>query len=360
MKKVLVKVVVFFLVFVILGSCIQSVLRVKQEKTEDLLERIELYKKEADNNINNDVIFLGTSTTYAGISPMIMLKEYGITAMNFGTSRQNAMSVYYLFKELLEYNTPKVVVLDLSDLCENRRVNNENEHVYERSFYTINTPLIKSEFLVDIIKKGGVERASNFLFSIKKYHDTWKSISKQNFANETYDEYKRGALLNTDIVKCGEFDDMIYDNIEDSVAIDLSVSYFNKIVDICNSKDIDILVFASPLAEANNEDFEKAINRHLSQREAIIDFCKINDIEYIDYRTEESQENIKLDSKQDFYDPVHLNLYGSIKISKHLGNILQEKYLLPNHGSEDEYHSLDDQWNDFYNSYYDILKKCGY
>ena len=56
-----------------------------------------------------DVVFLGSSHCYCGISPDVLWGNYGISAFNMTTSGQDKISTYYLLKETLKTQSPDVV-----------------------------------------------------------------------------------------------------------------------------------------------------------------------------------------------------------------------------------------------------------
>ena len=59
-----------------------------------------------------DVLILGDSLSIANISPMELWKEQGITSYVCGQSGQRATESYYLLKQALKTQTPRLVILE--------------------------------------------------------------------------------------------------------------------------------------------------------------------------------------------------------------------------------------------------------
>ncbi|UKI58853.1 MAG: hypothetical protein L6V81_05760 [Clostridium sp.] len=65
------------------------------------------YFNEKENSL--DVIFMGNSDTYRGISPMEIWNSYGITSYNYVSPGQRMWTGYYMLNEALE--TQKNLIL---------------------------------------------------------------------------------------------------------------------------------------------------------------------------------------------------------------------------------------------------------
>ncbi len=61
----------------------------------------------------HDVLFVGDCEVYENVSPITLWKEYGITSYIRGSSQQLIWHSYYLLEEMLEKETPKVVVYNV-------------------------------------------------------------------------------------------------------------------------------------------------------------------------------------------------------------------------------------------------------
>ena len=111
-KRIIIKILVFVLIFAGLWWVAQTTLEYKWDTTiEHLAARYEDYEKEPEGTI--DVFFIGSSPTYEAYAPAEIFHNTGITSINFGTSNNRPMLEYYILKYALKHQTPKVVVLIL-------------------------------------------------------------------------------------------------------------------------------------------------------------------------------------------------------------------------------------------------------
>ena len=59
----------------------------------------EFYREKTDP----DLIFIGSSTVYSGVSPVRIYENYGITSYVLASSSQTSWNSYYVLKEALKY-----------------------------------------------------------------------------------------------------------------------------------------------------------------------------------------------------------------------------------------------------------------
>jgi hypothetical protein len=63
-----------------------------------------------------DVVFLGTSHVYAGISNWQLWNEHGIASYNFSNSSQSLQMTYFMLEEVIRTQKPELIVIDLFGL----------------------------------------------------------------------------------------------------------------------------------------------------------------------------------------------------------------------------------------------------
>ena len=85
-------------------------------------------------NNTNEVLFLGTSHMMCGISPVEIYEKNGIVSYNLGTASQPIQGTYYLLKEAFKYQSPKVIVLDVSNLFYPRTDDFAWEYIFHNLF----------------------------------------------------------------------------------------------------------------------------------------------------------------------------------------------------------------------------------
>ena len=109
MKKAI-RGIVFLILLTLIIFRVYGVLKWKDTSGDYISATKQLYSTE-DNLI--DVIFLGSSHCYCSIYPDVLWGKYGFSAFNMTTSGQDKNSTYYLLKEALKTQSPKVVCVEL-------------------------------------------------------------------------------------------------------------------------------------------------------------------------------------------------------------------------------------------------------
>ena len=329
-KKCVVFLVIFFALFVL----IQHILKYKWENHEFISTRFECYENENKDTI--DVLFFGTSRIYAGITPMIMWNDVGLSGMNFGTSLQNAMCNYYLLEYSLLKQTPKVIVLELDPIFEDRKA---DEKIYESTYRKIAETLpddrLRIELIENIVMDNNEQDRLSYYLPILRYHERWSEISSQDFKPvDWYKEYFKGGLLNNVTVPVKIDVERIYD-LEKVAISNSSEVYYKKIVDRCREKGIEILCISTP---------QFSENLNYAKFDIIEEWCNKHGVKYINYNDEEYQNALNLNLECDYYDNEHLNINGSIKLTRDIGQRIQKIYNIENHINDNEYINWNIQW----------------
>jgi len=97
-----------------------------------------------------------------------------------------------------------------------------------------------------------------------------------------------------------------------------SIFYYRKAVAACLSRGVQPILVVLP-----REGWQ--YGSHLAIK-AFADECGIR---YVDFNFNGLFQEIGMDVETDFYDPNHLNISGSAKVSKYLGSLLAEEYGVP-------------------------------
>lgn len=340
-KNICLRITVFVLIFLYLLVSAQEILRNKGETTEDLAARYASYRDQVASGTEIDVVYMGSSPVYAAVAPMVIWNECGYTGINLGTSTQNVMSLYYSLLEILEFAHPKVVTLDFRDLCETRLADDTTHYYsYRKTIDTLQSPGVKWKYHADIVKSTG---SLEHIFTISQFHDRWDSLTKEDFIQETsfYIPFTKGALMNDkhlDVTLVGTYDI----HTEPKAHSDFSLEYYERIVDLCNEKNIQLVAVIPPTSK---------LEEHMAEYTAVHHFCEEHDIPYLDYNDPQLQEQIDLDFSTDYYDRVHLNISGCLKLSKLLAVQLDQLCDLPDRKADPDYASWNEDFVLFYDKY---------
>ena len=335
MKKINVSIIqVIIFCFIFFGSfvMISDILRSKVH----INDTISTFYKERRDSI--DVIFVGSSHAFSSFSPMELWNEYGITSYNLSTGCQSIPCSYYLVKEAIRTQHPKIVVLEtyaayyMTDYISTARVHQVvdciplNSTKYE----------VLTEYLNDTLS---IDERVEYVFPIILYHSRWKELELRDIKPKR--KYLRGFYTQLHISKQQKMEP-----IEEELDVyDKNITYIEKIIKLCEEENVKLVMCQTPIT--NNKNYEKICGR----MKTIEKYALEHDITYINY--DKLSNEIKLDYNIDFADSKHLNIIGAAKTTSHMGDYLVTHYDVPDHRREYEY----DNWNKDYVVYEKFISK---
>ena len=147
MKKYIIRIVAFALLFCLCFAAAQSVLHYRWSVEDDLYTKNILYSRASDNSI--DILTIGTSELYDGYTPIVGYEESEVTGFNFGMAYRSAMTAYYQLLYALEYQTPSVVVCDFSCLFDDM-LPSEAEPVHRKVVECMPDKKLKEQLIREI------------------------------------------------------------------------------------------------------------------------------------------------------------------------------------------------------------------
>lgn len=301
--------------------------------------RIKGIYKETKNTI--DVVFVGNSEGSRGYSPIYVWDNYGITSYNFGSSFQTTQVAYYKIQEMLKYQTPQIIIFEPNSLYENKT----DEQSYRKFFDNLKNDEIKIKAVFD--ENIPLQNRFSYIFPLLRFHTRWNQLEENDFKFSLIEEYNsvsyKGMPMIADVKPyLGDNDYMMNNNYGKNNISEDNLIYMEKIVKLCEERDIKLILLEVPTPNAWSLDRSKEVER----------LSKKYNIDFIDCNL--LQKEININWLNDTYDEgFHLNIYGAEKISKYIGKILSENYNCINHKQDKE---LSSEWN-YSKKYYDEGKK---
>lgn len=306
----------------------------------DVLEQKEGRKEYTpfyESKTNFDVIFLGTSHMRDHILPMELWKRTGIASYNWGYSNCTHAESYYLLQEIVNYTSPKLVVLDVYGSTEyegygNRKYRTdkiEQQHVQFDTFPIWSK--VKMEAARDVF--DDYEHNEDFIWNFIMYHNRWTELTKDDFEYELSTE--KGARYLTGLGKSE------YTKIPDNLTMDVSNSvcyqYLLKIIEFCKSRDISVLCLYIPYAAG--EEQQRVANTVADELNQYSNCTYVNmlNMGILDFDTDASP------------DDSHLNYSGAVKVTDWVGSYIRDNYELDDYGSNQ-------YWQEDYSKYYEFKK----
>ncbi|SHO48376.1 hypothetical protein [Anaerocolumna xylanovorans] len=256
-----------------------------------------------------DYITLGDSECSTSISPMELWNKHGYAGYNCGVPGQRLQDTYYLLQQILNNQSPKVVLLETN--------------AFYRSFDYSNA------------LQDAVDKAAQNIFPVYKYHNSWKYFNLGTLENipkkpghkipRAYKGYQYNSVTKPYL-------DGPYVHKTDKIEpIDAQpLFYLNKIVDLCKERNIQLILYSAPTPLCWT--YEK--------HNAADSFASKNNLTYIDLNLH--AEKLKIDWARDTRDKGnHMNYYGAKKVTDYIGDYLSEHTDLTDRRGQKQYAS----WN---------------
>ena len=333
MKKKIALLVSTLVICSILLYCLQALLMPKyMDNTKEGALIGEYYA----NAGNNDVVFIGDCEVYENFSPITMWEEYGITSYIRGSAQQLIWQSYYLMEETFQYETPKVMVFNVLsmkyDTPKATGAQSQREAYNRMTLDGMRWSSSKWNSIFASMTEEEKEKEAifSYLFPLLRYHDRWSQLTADDF---TYwfsrpQVSDNGYLMQTGVKPLG--DAHVEKPLVDYSFGENSWYYLNKMVELCKSKGVQLVLIKAPaLSPVWWPEWDAQIEAYAAE----------NDLLYINML--EHQEEMGIDWSTDTYDTgLHLNVYGAEKAAAWFGKVLQEQCQVPDRRTDSEISAL--------------------
>lgn len=306
--------VVFSIAFVLISMLLQPKYMTDLEEGSFISQ----YYREAGGH---DVIFLGDCEVYANFSPMELYRHNGITAYIRGTPQQLVWMSYYVAEETFRYETPRVLVFNVNAM----RYSEPVSEAYNR--LTIDR-MRWSGSKVGIISASMTEEEQflSYVFPILRYHSRFDKLTQEDFSYlfRVQDNTFNGYQLHTEVVPEGSLP--VKKILPDYQFGEICYEYLDKLRLLCEENGTELILVKAPsLYPYWYGEYDEQIREYAAQHG--ISF----------YNFVERSEEIGLDFSKDTYDGgYHLNLSGTVKLSRYFGDILTEEHGLTDYRQDSE------------------------
>lgn len=283
-----------------------------------------------------DVLFLGSSHVMTAVSPMQIYEETGITSYNLGTEQQSMFTSYYLLKEALQTQNPKVVVLDMHFLFAYNFETpiNSDEQFVRKTFDCMKWSSNKLEAIRNLCSLDDTHTWGNYLLPILRYHSRWNDLTLKDLTYIWEDKSNplKGFSIATEQTP-SSFSGFVPEEIPRTIQLpDTMQLYFEKIVSLCAEKNISLVLIKTPCGDGSFQAERHNIVQELSDKNGLV---------FIDFNEKSVFDECGLQSNTDYLDAVHTNYYGSIKISHYLASYLSSAYSLEDKRNRPGYETWD-------------------
>lgn len=337
-QKVLQNLLSVIILCVILFVSISYVSGILQNKESDLR-----YAAVYSDQCEVDVIFCGSSHIRYAIYPMELWNDYGITSYNIAADGNTIPVAYWNLVNVLDYQTPKLVVMDVFDMFPGKKVSITWGQVHQ-SVDAIPISINKIRMIKDLLNEEELEKVDydeydkrwELFFQLGEYHSRWNDLGEDDFLLD--DELVKKSLVwkgAEPLTNLG-FHEGTEESTEEPVFDQCAYEYMVKMIELCQSKDIEImLVNTGYNCTKESQLFADAMDG-LAEKYQIsyVDFTKTK---VISFDTDLSNGGSN----------THLNFSGAEKLTNYIGNFINTNYDLPDHRNEEAY----SQWNEDFDKF---------
>ncbi len=262
-------------------------------------------------------LFFGTSQGANDLNPLTVWDTAGIMSYNFCAAGQYIGTTYYVMQDVLNRQSPEVVVLDFESLTR------------PDDFLTISNKLSSLPMIADLwlrfaMYRDVIDESPVWFLPFFRYHNRWKEITR-NDARKEYDVM--GCMGRTEV----QGETKIYAGFEQdpeaSTVRERELWYLERIQALCEEKGCRLVLVNLPAYDTEEAG---------AQNRWVREWAAGRGIPYCDVNTPEAYESMAL-LAADFADGHHLNIRGQEKVSAFLGRWLStETGLADKRGEKDE------------------------
>ncbi len=281
-----------------------------------------------EKNNSLDVVFVGSSNIYNGISPLEIWQETGITSYSYGSPEQKIWLSYYAIEEVLAYQNPKVIMLDVNEAFADDYLEEDN---IRKLLDNMKLGKAKIEAINDEMLNYGTQDKLSYLFPIIRYHTRWNSLTTKDFERlfYNYDSTYKGYIISKQIVPFKGNTQYLEFTEETTQIHEVAKKYLDKIVETCKENGTELVLIDMPSPNTWSYPRHKAIS----------DYAESNGIKFLELNC---VDEIGIDWNTDTQDGGwHLNTNGAVKVSKYLANYLKENFNLTDNRENKDYQD----WN---------------
>lgn len=281
-----------------------------------------------------DLIFLGSSHI-APIQPMYLWEKYGITSYNLSTKGGGMDRCKASFELALDYITPELVIIETDSYWKKESVDEAIGRFHD-TFDPFPLTLHKIKLVNSLC--SDIKAAVELIFPFYRYHSRYGELTHEDF--EEYADTTLGANIHFESV---HQDEPSGSSIPVSEISDDDPSIQNdlrSIIELCLSKDIDVMLVTLPYPAASES---KQRRYHM-----IYDLAKEYGIYYYNFLDHEAVVNYEID----FRDAGHLNVSGAVNVMDVIAREARAHYDIKDRRNEPEVSAL---WNGRISKYVDSI-----
>lgn len=275
-----------------------------------------------------DILCYGSSHNMCTVNHGLLWNQHGFTSASAGGIGLSLRTTYYFIRETLNYQKPKVILLETV-----YTVWESEEYTGYEEVMALNHSKDRAALVKELYE--GDENYKDYLLRLPVYHTRYWEITKRDFTG--FGMYSLGYYGTWNLYRDGQPRDFSQTAVP--VPIDAEkLIWLDKIVELCRQEEIELVFYLAPYNAAVTDD-------EWNKLDWVEQYAAENQIPMINFNKLNSE--INLDFTNDYADNHHLNVYGGAKVTEYLGNYLAENYDLEDHRGQKGY----DVWENCYRNY---------
>ena len=285
---------------------------------------IQAQKKPENNKVKDtkdtsiDIVAIGNSDLYSGWNSLQLWNEQGITSFVAAGPKQNTKLSYYMLKEVLKIEKPKLVVLEVDAFFGE----------YE-----------------EIDSKGYQYTAQKYCYKLFENKEEWSIIKDEPYMKSEYLQNRMrlyGYYYDKTVEKCTTGFSYMKKSQNRTTVSSYTKKYLNKIIQLAYENNCQILFICFP------SESSWSYARH----NTVSDYAKKYSIPFIDLNIEQYDTGFSwLSDSRDGGN--HLNYSGATKMTHFLGQYRKNNYQIKDKRNDSLYTS----WNEDYDNFIKELIK---
>lgn len=262
-----------------------------------------------------DVLTIGTSDVYSGVSPLVWWNQYGFAGYDWGEPAQRIFETHEYLKKIYKCQTPKVVLLEVGN-------------VYRDPSDNLNLDFLVKSYLADV-------------FPLVTYHRTLAQFSLARLKAKPRSIPKGYLIRGGTKGVSGPSDAYMAPNSAVAPINYFSARELGACIDLCRAHGSQVVLLSVP----------SFTDWNMEKHNGMAALASKYQVPYVDGNLALKGQ---LDWKRDTMDGgTHLNYVGAKKVSTYIGQYLAGHYTLPDHRKDSAYTS----WNQDYQAYAAELRR---
>lgn len=333
MKRII-KCTIFILIFCALWHYTFSILWLPRTT-------VSYFYDEPDNSL--DIIYIGGSNAHHHFNNMLAYDLYGFTTYFLSSGIQPFALAKYLIEESEKTQKPELYIVDLARLPDDL-IGDYREDWSRYIVDSMKNSKTRINAINDLLGYAKIDKFDyiNYYFSFFKYHNSWKNVNEENFQKKielykSYFFYSPAEEINPqpEFIWTDEIIDLQPEN--QKMLLDL--------LDYIKLNNLNVL-FVIPKSTYWTPGYQR-----LNAAASII---KEYNFDVINFNT---LDDLNIDYATDFYDDIHLNVYGATKYTLYFSKYLKEHYNLKDRRDDSNYNSWNQEYLKFKQDFQKITGK---